>query len=47
MQTIEPTKTHSKRRVLLWLLALAGLLILLLPPECLRSWREQLSQRKK
>ena len=26
--------------------ALAGLLVLL-PPECLRSWREQLSQRKK
>ena len=33
--------------VLLWLLALAGLLVLLLPPERLRSWRERLSQRKK
>ena len=31
--------------VLLWLLALAGLLVL--PPERLRSWRERLSQRKK
>ena len=33
--------------VLLWLLALAGLLVLLLPPERLRSWRERLPQRKK
>ena len=33
--------------VLLWLLALAGLLVLLLPPERLRSWRERLSQRIK
>ena len=32
--------------VLLWLLALAGLLVLL-PPERLRSWRERLPQRKK
>ncbi len=33
--------------VLLWLLALAGLLVLLLPPERLQAWRKRLPQRKK
>ena len=33
--------------VLLWLLALAGLLLLLLPPERLRAWRAALAARRK
>ena len=33
--------------VLLWLLALAGLLVLLLPPERLQTWRKRLPQREK
>ena len=32
---------------LLWLLALAGLLLLLLPPERLRAWRAALAARRK